>query len=585
MKIGKTYLAEVVERRKEKPRSDTTLLRLRINHGENFQARAGQFISLETTDGRYQMLRPFTIVDIRHNILSLLIKDRGENTKFYSSLRRGDTIKIIGPNGSRIRFHPKTDSYIFVGGGIGGAALAFPVKEARANRKKVMVILGGKTSSELVGTTFFKKIGIKARTITENSALNPGKVTDLLEEVLRNNKGRSKVIACGPKPMLKKVADLCFEYGNNGLVILEELMACGMGSCMGCSIFGTDGTSKRICLDGPAFDVRWIDWDKFMPAHQSVRVIDPAPKLSKIDMTRRLGNVLLEYPTTNSSGGLSLEALENGQFDYSKLGAITTKSFDLLGRPGNKQPRVCETPSGMINSIGIENAGLKKFRARYLPRWTALGKPLIVSISGSDAEEFATIAQELDGTDIFAIEENISCVNIKAGGVQFGSDPKVAFELTSKVREAAPSKFLIAKLTPNVTNIVEIAKAVRDAGADAVSLINTIRSMSIDTATRLPRIGNVIGGLSGPAIRPIAVCMVHQIFRANLGIPIIGMGGISDSDSAAEFMMAGADIVAAATSGFSDRQVFTNIANGLQMIIKRHGFTSARELTGSIILP
>jgi dihydroorotate dehydrogenase (NAD+) catalytic subunit len=205
-----------------------------------------------------------------------------------------------------------------------------------------------------------------------------------------------------------------------------------------------------------------------------------------------------------------------------------------------------------------------------------------VNISGFSIEDYIQLAEAVNNTKAVGVEVNISCPNIKHGGITFGVNPQSAYDVTRAVRQVT-DKFIIVKLTPNVTDIVNIAKAVVDGGADAVSLINTIQAMSVDPFTRRPRIGTIMGGLSGPAIRPVAVRMVYQLYQAKLGVPIIGMGGIEDGNSASEFFMAGANMVAVGTGGFSDRQVFTRINNDLEGLLKYHNFSSINQLVGSMI--
>lgn len=563
----------------EKDGSDVFLLELELANGSKFSASPGQFIVLEPGDKRSVMPRPFSIVEIEGNVVSVLIKVVGRNTKAYSELKPGERIGVIGPQGSAISIDKNTESCILVGGGIGGAALIFLAKEMIAQKKCCTVLLGARDKNQISGICFFEKYGADVMTITEVGEGQIGFVTDLLEESVAKDDG-ALVVACGPKPMLKKVAEVCSESGNPCLVMLEEVMACGMGSCKGCAVFGKDGSVKHVCTDGPAIDADWIDWQRFLPA-----LIVDLPESSGLDkecMSVKLGDLQLEYPTMNASGCLAIEPLEEGRFDISKLGALLTKGVTVERKAGNAMPRTCETPAGMINSIGLENVGLEEFIQNELPRWTRLGKPVFVNISGFSIDDYIRLAEAVDKTSAVGVEVNISCPNIKDGGITFGIDPHLAYQVTNAVRQVT-GKHVIVKLTPNVTDIVSIAKAVVDGGADSISLINTIQAMSIDPFTRKPKIGTMMGGLSGPAIRPVAVRMVRQLFQADLGVPIIGMGGIEDGESASEFFMAGANLIAAGTGGFSNRQVFTRINDGLEKLVKYHGFSSINQLVGSMI--
>ncbi len=560
---------------------DVFLLNLKLEKGTEFNAGPGQFVVLEAKNNRSVMPRPFSIVNFENGVVSLLIKVIGKNTKAYSQLKRGDQINLFGPQGAVIPIEEKTKSYILLGGGIGGAALILFAKELDRQNIPFVVLLGAKDKGQISGIDFFKRYNIQIETIVDTGEGRVGFATDLLEEYLKDDDGLSTIITCGPKLMLKKVAELSKKHGNKCIVMVEELMACSMGSCKGCKIFCKDGTYKNVCSDGPAFDAEIIDLEKFVPESR-VQIIEKVSP-NKVDMMTSLCGIPLEYPTMNSSGCLSVDALEKGYFDYSKLGALVTKGVTVLPRAGNAMPRTCETASGMINSIGLENVGIEKFLADELPRWLKLGKPVIVNISGFSVEEFSELARKLSETDIAGIEVNISCPNLKHGGISFGVNAQLAAQVTLAVRSVT-DKPVIVKLTPNVTDIVSMAQSVVDSGADVISLVNTFLAMSIDPLTRKPKIGAVMGGLSGPGIRPIAVRMVHQISLAKLGVPIIGMGGIENSNDAAEFIIAGANVIAAGTGGFRNRQVFTDINSGLKKIISSNGFSSIGDLVGSIVL-
>jgi dihydroorotate dehydrogenase (NAD+) catalytic subunit len=576
------YQAEVSKCQPERQGSPNFLLELELEESAGFTAEPGQFVVLEPLNKRSVMPRPFSVVLVQDNTVTLLIKAVGENTKAYSQLKPGEKIRVIGPEGSLIPIEPEVASYILVGGGIGGAALVAPAKRLSELNKLSAVLLGARDESELAGLDFFHKYGIPVITITEIGAGTTGLVTDLLEKFLKEDSGKSTVITCGPKPMLKAVAEMSAEHGNQCLVMLEEIMACGMGSCKGCAVIGKDETVKHVCSDGPAIDADWIDWEAFLPT--SVSALPESAPLQEVDMTASLGALTLAYPTMNASGCLAIGALEQGRFDYSRLGALVTKGVTVAARAGNQMPRTCETPAGMINSIGLENIGLKRFLTDELPRWLVLGLPVLVNISGFTLDEYVILARAIDKTKAVGVEVNISCPNIKQGGITFGIDSQAAYDVTRAVRQAT-SKLVIVKLTPNVTDITLIAKAVVRAGADAISLINTLQAMAIDPLTRRPRIATVFGGLSGPAIRPVAVRMVRQLYQADLGVPLIAMGGIEDGSSAAEFFIAGANMIAAGTGGFSNRWIFKQIIEELEKIITYHGFSSANELVGSLITP
>ena len=295
-----------------------------------------------------------------------------------------------------------------------------------------------------------------------------------------------------------------------------------------------------------------------------------------------IGKLKLKNPVMVGSGTFGY-AEEFGDFvDLKNLGAIVTKTVTIKPRSGNPSPRTCETPAGMLNSIGLENPGIDKFISEKLVELLKIGPPIIVSISSiGDPKEFVTLASRLDKIKaVAAIELNLSCPNIKEHSRLISQNPKFTHAVVKMTRKVT-KKTLIAKLSPNVTDIVEIAKAAQDGGADAVSLINTLGGMSIDVKTRTPKIAMITGGLSGPAIRPVAVCMVWEAYR-KIKIPIIGMGGIMDIQNALEFFMAGATAVSIGTGNFINPGLTTEIIRGLESYLSKNKLSGINQLTGSV---
>ena len=295
-----------------------------------------------------------------------------------------------------------------------------------------------------------------------------------------------------------------------------------------------------------------------------------------------IGKLKLKNPVMVGSGTFGY-AEEFGDFvDLKNLGAIVTKTVTIKPRSGNPSPRTCETPAGMLNSIGLENPGIDKFITEKLTELLKIGPPIIVSISSiGDPKEFITLATRLDKIKaVAAIELNLSCPNIKEHSRLISQNPKFTHAVVKMTRKVT-KKTLIAKLSPNVTDIVEIAKAAEDGGADAVSLINTLGGMSIDVKSRMPKIAMITGGLSGPAIRPVAVCMVWEAYR-KIKIPIIGMGGIMDIQNALEFFMAGATAVSIGTGNFINPGLTTEIIRGLESYLNKNKLNGINQLTGSV---
>jgi dihydroorotate dehydrogenase (NAD+) catalytic subunit len=307
-----------------------------------------------------------------------------------------------------------------------------------------------------------------------------------------------------------------------------------------------------------------------------------------VNLSVNIGKLKLKNPVTVASGTFGYAEEFKDFIDLKKLGAIVTKTITLKPRQGNPPPRTCETPSGLLNSIGLENPGLEVFIEEKLAFLRRLAVPIIISISSEDdPDEFIALARRIDRIrEISAIELNISCPNIKGIRVKgqglslIAQDPKATYDVVKAVRKAT-SKTLITKLSPNVTDIVEIAVAAERAGSDAVSLINTLVGMGIDTQTRRPKIASVTAGLSGPGIRPIALRMVWEVFQ-KIKIPIIGMGGIMDASSALEFIIAGATAVAVGTANFVNPRASVEILEGLKQYLQQNKFKSVKELIGSL---
>jgi dihydroorotate dehydrogenase (NAD+) catalytic subunit len=267
-------------------------------------------------------------------------------------------------------------------------------------------------------------------------------------------------------------------------------------------------------------------------------------------------------------------------FDIQKLGAIVCKGTTLEPREGNPQPRLVETASGVINSIGLQNIGVQALIKEKAPIWAGWRVPVIVNIAGDTVEEYRKLAKALDGVaGISGIEVNISCPNVKAGGAVFGINPKSAAQVTRAVR-AATSLPIIVKLTPNTGDIAGVAQAVAEAGADAISLINSVKGMAIDLAKRRPSIGNITGGLSGPAIKPIALAMVYEVAGA-VDVPVIGCGGIANANDALEFIMAGASAVQVGSASYSNPRASLDVLEGIERFMEKEGIKKLSEIIGA----
>ncbi|RPI60762.1 MAG: dihydroorotate dehydrogenase [Planctomycetaceae bacterium] len=305
-----------------------------------------------------------------------------------------------------------------------------------------------------------------------------------------------------------------------------------------------------------------------------------------IDLSVDIGGVKLANPIMTASGTCGYCEELSDFVDLRQLGAFVTKSITLAPRTGNEYPRIVETRAGMMNAIGLANVGLEMFVKEKVPKLEKLGLPVFVNVAGRTEEEYLAVAEAMESLPVVrGIELNISCPNVKAGGLQFGVDPAQVKAITAAVRKICKKNILIVKLSPNVTDITATAAAAVDGGADALSMINTFTAMAIDIERRRPILGNVTGGLSGPAIRPVAVYMVHRVYTQvakPAGVPIIGMGGIQYARDAVEFLLAGATGLAVGTALFVNPQCIIEIRDGIAEYLRHHQCGSVREIIGSL---
>ena len=438
--------------------------------------------------------------------------------------------------------------------------------------------------------------------------------------------------ACGPPGMLEEFGSLIERYGLEGYCSLEQQMACGVGACFGCSVNpglvssggersdAGDRVYPRVCTDGPVFRVgRRLEAPGGVPSlsvdtsprstRQPQDDSPPStgrpqdgfsrsaggPRVPSSDFAAReaaasprmdtvLAGIRMRTPVVAVSGTVAFGSEYREYLLSGPVGAVVTKTITLEPRAGNPPPRIIETPAGLLNSIGLENPGVDRFIREELPRMMELNVPIIVSIAGETVERFAALADRLvPDMGIVGVELNVSCPNVERGGVSFGVDADSVRRVVSEVKSVTPLP-VIVKLTPNVTSIAEIARAAERAGADAVSLVNTFRGMAIDPETRRPLLGNVFGGVSGPAIRPVAVRMVWEAADA-VSIPIIGMGGITCARDALEFILAGASVVGVGSGMFLNPRVIQQIVQGMEEYLVRHGIPSVSDLVGAAKRP
>ncbi|MBE3572060.1 MAG: dihydroorotate dehydrogenase [Moorella humiferrea] len=303
-------------------------------------------------------------------------------------------------------------------------------------------------------------------------------------------------------------------------------------------------------------------------------------KKAKANLAVKIAGLSLKNPVMPASGTFGFGEEYAPFIDLNRLGAIVVKTITLKPLIGNPPPRLMETPCGLLNSIGLQNPGLDVFLREKLPYLRQLSPPLIVNIAGKTIDEYAELAERLSAAEgVAALEVNISCPNVREGGIVFGTVPAMAARVTAAVKSHTHLP-VIVKLTPNVTDITEIARAVEDAGADALSLINTVRGMAIDIKTRRPALASIVGGLSGPAVKPIALYAVWQVAQV-VKIPLIGMGGITSAQDAVEFLLAGATAVAVGTAGLVNPKALVEIIDGLERYLLEEGIGDVKELIGA----
>lgn len=296
-------------------------------------------------------------------------------------------------------------------------------------------------------------------------------------------------------------------------------------------------------------------------------------------MNVNIAGVEWKNPVTTGSGTFGFGREYSEYFDLSELGAVCLKALSAVPRLGNQSPRIAETPKGILNSVGLQNPGAEKFLEKELPWLRQFDTKLIGNLCGSTIEDYVDVAEILgDNLDMF--ELNISCPNVKEGGMAFGTNAKMIEEITSRVKSVSKVP-LIVKLSPNVTDIAEMARAAESGGADAVSLINTLFGMKIDIKTRRPVLHNNMGGLSGPAVMPVAVRMVYQVRQA-VKIPIIGMGGITTGEDAIEFLLAGANAVSVGTAGIVDPYAWINVINGIEEYLDKNNIADVNDIVGAV---
>jgi dihydroorotate dehydrogenase (NAD+) catalytic subunit len=513
--------------------------------------------------------------------LDFLVESVGPGTDRLCELGAGEKVWVTGPLGNGFstpkEVNPDAAGAILVGGGIGIAPMAIWRRQLVEQGIPLRVLLGFRNQAHSGGLNELFCAGGSLcpdiRLASEDGhAGHQGYVTDLLTTMLAGDDATSAVVySCGPPAMLEAVEQLCTSHEVSYQLAEESPMACGYGACFGCAVPKPGGGYLRLCVDGPVLGARPAGpvSDRGLPLPgESSR---SSPPTGGAEEERRQSavefcGIELEHPVINASGTYDAiaarkvfgdELLE--EFPFS---AFVSKTITPEPRAGNEPQRIWETPAGMINSIGLPNKGLEGFLAEDLPQLAELPVPLIVSVMATNRELFSRLVGEVGARDeVAAIELNVSCPNVHSGLI-VGEQPSETMALLEALRPLT-EKPLIVKLTPNVASPEAVAVAAEEGGADAVSLINTLKASAIDPVTQQPALAAGHGGLSGPAVRPIALQQLRAV-RAAVEVPLIGMGGISDAADAAEFLLAGATLVAVGTESFRDPRAGSRIAKELQ---------------------
>ena len=527
------------------------------------EAKAGQFISVYLNNKSKILPRPISIcgIDKEAGTLRIVYRTVGDGTKELSDYKEGETVKILGPLGNG--FTQKDKKAILIGGGIGIPPMLELMKQLDCEKTAVL----GYRDSDMFLKDEFEAVGDVVISTEDGSYGTKGNVIDAIKE--QGVEG-SIIYACGPTPMLRGIKAYAEEMGIEAQISMEERMACGIGACLACVCKSKDVDShshvhnKRVCKDGPVC--------------QGGGTI--------MNLSVDIAGVTMKNPVTTGSGTFGSGEEFSEFVDLSKLGAVTTKGVANVPWPGNPTPRVAEVYGGMLNAIGLQNPGINVFVERDVPYLKKAGATIIVNVCGKSEKDYVEVVERLSDEPVDLLEINVSCPNVKEGGIAFGQDPKALYEITKAVKAKAKQP-IIMKLSPNVTDITEMAKAAVDAGSDALSLINTLTGMKIDIERRDFVLANKTGGMSGPAIKPVAVRMVYQVANA-VDVPIIGMGGIMTAEDALEFILAGATAVAVGTANFHNpyatKEVATTleVVDGIKAYMERHQINDINELIGCV---
>lgn len=537
----------------------------------------GQFYMLQSEPSAVQLARPISVYGAQQKdgrlLVDFLILQKGKGTQELCALQSGSPLHITGPLGNSFANFPTEGKKCIVGAGIGVAPVAY---YARGLAQGTYDFYAG-FRSKSYGLTGLSPHELHI-TSEDGSEGIPGMIPQALTASTLRQKHYSAVFACGPLPLLSYIKDIAQEAHIPAYLSMEAKMACGVGACLGCAIHTSLGV-KEVCKDGPVFAAETLVFER-----QSVRAT-PKPLEREPSLQVEIAGVLFQNPVIAASGTFGFGRSYTDFFDVNLLGGICAKGCTLEPRDGNSGERLYEVASGNINSIGLQNPGIEAFIRDELPFMLSQKPVPIANLAGSSLESYVAGAELLETSAVPMIELNISCPNVKSGGQAWGMSAEAAFTIVSAVRKAT-TKPLMVKLTPNAPDIVSVALSSIDAGADALSLINTISAVAIDIERAQPVFKNVTAGLCGPAVKPIALRIVYDVARAiqkrpsQKRVPIVGIGGISTWQDAVEFIMAGASAVQVGTATFSRPQAMVHIIEGVRAFMKRKGYPTIEAMRG-----
>lgn len=559
------------------PQGSVYMLKVEVTEENAQLPLAGQFYMLRAMKTGILLGRPISIFHAEktpHGVeLQFLILVKGKGTQELCALEADDKIQLLGPLGNTFAKPEATDKVCIVGGGIGVAPVAGFSENLNPNTYDFYACF--KSGSYGLENVKAKNLII---TTDDGSVGTKGMVSAVLTAQKLKDEGYSVVYACGPTPMLAYIKAICQEANVKCWISMEARMACGMGVCLGCTIPTTEGY-KRCCKDGPIFDGTILEFLK------PVATVKRPPLTEEPDLSVEIAGVKFKNPLIGSSGTFGFGTEYAPLFDVNKLGGISSKGLTLEPRQGNSGIRLWETPSGLMNSIGLQNPGIPHFIEHELPEMMALDAVTIANLSGSTLESYVEGAKLLDKTDVPVIELNISCPNVAAGGAAFGMSCAAAHTATKAVREVT-KKPLLVKLTPQSPELIDVALSCIKAGADGISLCNSFQGVAIDIETGRPVFDKIKAGFGGPAVRPIAVRLVYELVQAinqlpeNERVPVVAIGGVAGWQDVVEFIMAGATAVQVGTNTFANPMTMLECIEGLSEFMKRKGYKNIQEMKG-----